>query len=285
MAAGGGPSIRPDEAAELRRIAEGAARAGGEYALNAFGGPIFIKVKDDASDVSDIDLLVEQNIIERIRAERGGDAFIGEEGMAGRQDLRGARVTWVIDPIDGTRNFIRGVPLFTCSVAAMVDGWPVAGAVYDPVSRTMFAASWGGGAERNGERLEPPPAEAAGRGRVLQPVMAIPSAWREEGRTIVLSAIERSIVRSLGCATLHIVHVASGGFDAAYLNNCKLWDIAAAWLVLAESGGVATRPDGSALFPVDVARYAGQELPLFAVGPAVDVSVLGAGGDRGAKSR
>ena len=174
-------------------------------------------------------------------------------------------IWWIIDPLDGTRNYVRGVPLFACSVAAMCEGVPVAGAVYDPIGEVMYAADATTGAHVNGRPLSSRAAEAfrppPGADKL---VVAIPSARHRRGRALVRAVLERHVVRNLGCTTLHLALVAAGRFDAAVTNNSKLWDIAAGWLLVSQAGGVITGHGGDELFPVDVARYKGGEIPVLA---------------------
>lgn len=296
----------------LRTLAEQAALRGGELARQAFGQRHDVQRKPDASEVTPVDLAVEHAVMSDLAAARPRDTFLGEEGVAAtRPDAAG--VVWAIDPIDGTRNFIRGVPLFTCSVAAMLHGEPVAAAIYEPMAAALYSAHRGGGSSLRYAVVEPPddsrasapaaePRQPSARGDAatrggrlwippdqavaqppgispdprsarpdpdMPPIVAIPSAWKAESAAMVRRICETCIVRCLGCATLHLLFVATGGHDATFLNNCKLWDIAAGWLIAREAGALVTRPDGSPLFPLDVESYAGLDLPTLAGRPAV----------------
>lgn len=276
----------------LCEIACAAATAGGRVAREAFGKRVSVSIKPDASEVTEIDVAAEHAVIAYVRSLRPDDAFIGEEGVAAdsqsdssaktasassvsgtaaKQDLDDSeRISWVIDPIDGTRNFIRGVPLFTCSVAALRGGTPVAAAIYDPMSDTMYSAWLGGGSFANGlplARLTNFGQRSATRNPT--PIVAIPSAYRSAGGPFVRRIIENSVVRSLGCATLHLVHVAIGGIDAAYMNNCKIWDIAAGALILSEVGGEIRFPNGEPIFPATPATLGGGETPNLSGAPAM----------------
>ncbi|MFN0136104.1 MAG: inositol monophosphatase family protein [Phycisphaerae bacterium] len=266
---------------ELRKLAESAAFAGGEVARKAFGRRLSIRIKEDHSEVTQIDEAAQRAVIRHIKTARPRDLFIGEEaGLEGVDAKRGktfdeaTQIVWVIDPIDGTRNFIRGVPMFTCSVAAMLGGTPIVGAIYEPIGGVMFSAALGKGVTRDGKRLRTlaprdkkhavDDAANARAMRSLMPVIAIPSAWRSDSGAFVRKLLETSVVRSLGSGTLHLVYVAMGGIDATYMNNCKLWDIAAGALMVTEVGGRVTDPRGKPLFPIDLARYHGDEMPTLA---------------------
>jgi myo-inositol-1(or 4)-monophosphatase len=253
----------------LRDLACAAARVAGQIALDGFGGDIRVDYKADRSEVTEFDRAAEAAVIEFLRAHRPGDGFLGEElGYRAGGGGTGARptVTWVVDPIDGTRNFSRGMPMFACSVGALVDGVPVAGAVYHPTRDEMYSAATGVGAWLGESRLPALPCDPPGAGRGSL-VVAIPSHHTAATDARVRAIVERRVVRSLGCTTLHMAMVAAGRFDAALMNNCKLWDIAAGWVIVGEAGGVATDLSGGSHFPLGVDAYASQSLPTLVGSP------------------
>lgn len=264
--------------ARLCELAEQAARSGGQVARAAFGGESRVRLKPDRSEVTDADLASERAVIESLRAVRPHDAFLAEEQSvpAGFQPANPAQVCWVIDPIDGTRNFVRGIPWFATCVTAVRNGWPVASAIYDPLRDLCYTAYREGGAWAGSRRLQlasaaPSPAQAAGppvagthAGRNPKPLIAIPSTRHDSARALVLRSLEEFVVRNLGSSSLHLALVAAGQLDAALLTGCRLWDIAAGWLLVTQAGGRMTDPDGPELFPVDVTGYAGQEISCLA---------------------
>ncbi|RMF75081.1 MAG: inositol monophosphatase [Planctomycetota bacterium] len=269
----------PQAANALRTLAESSARMGGKLALQSFGKPLRIEWKEDGSEVTDVDRGVERAIVAHIRAARPQDEFIGEEtlGFGGRSEAKIApdQIVWVIDPIDGTRNFVRGAPLFACSVAVLRAGEPIAGAIYDPLRDEMFSAAVANGARLGSRRLNlesfDPPTRSA-----TQRVVAIPSARDAAAPDAVHAIVRDHVVRNLGCTTLHMAYVAAGRFDAALKTTCRLWDIAAGALLIREAGGVCTRLDGSPLFPIDTTRYSGEKLPCLSAsrpahGPLLDL--------------
>ena len=256
--------------AEMRVLCEGAARLGGSLAIAAFGRPIAHELKPDGSEVSEADLAAERAIVDYIRARRPGDLFIGEESVAGPNSAAGSSddVYWIIDPIDGTRNFVRGVPCFACTVAVMHAGRVLAGAIFDPSAGRMYSAAASGGAWLDGRplpRLDTPDAAALQRGR--KPLVAIPSLRRAIDERLTRFALQTAVIRSLGTATLHLAYVATGQFDATILNNCKLWDIAAGALLIEQVGGSVADLAGRAIFPLDLPGYRGEELPTVAAQP------------------
>ncbi len=260
---------------ELLELAESAARIGGDLARASFGRRQQVTLKGDRSEVTEVDLAVERTIGAHIHALRPHDAFIGEESAvpaphAPTPNLQSSipnpqSVCWIIDPIDGTRNYIRNLPWFTCSVAAMQRGEPVAGAIFDPMRNVMYSAARAGGMRVDGRPVSPADASTKsvyGPGAKL--IIGIPSARRKATRALVLHALEHHVVRNFGSAALHLALTALGQLDLALAGNVKLWDIAAGCLLVEEAGGVVTSPAGAPVFPFDVSRYGGEMIPVIA---------------------
>lgn len=258
----------------LRALACQAARAGGAVAAAAYGQAMHVEFKADLTEVTEYDRAAEAVVVECLRAVRPDDRFVGEEAFADSQADAPSRattseaaasdeITWIIDPIDGTRNFTRGAPLFACSVAAMQAGQPIAAAVYDPLRDEMFSAAAGGVALVADYPIHvaplPPPEKRL--------VVAIPSFRDPRTAPLVRCIADRHVVRNLGCTTLHMAMVAAGRIDAALMSNCKLWDIAAGWLIITAAGGVATNLQRRSWFPLDPTGYRGQSLPTLVASP------------------
>lgn len=278
-------SISTHEHSELRRLCEDAARLAGGIARDGFGRALAVRLKADASHVTEIDVAAEQAVIAHLRQIRPHDGIIGEELAAQRSEedssLNAAvwlpdeappRTYWVIDPIDGTRNYINGIPLFGSSVGAMVDGTPVAGAIYEPMRDLMLSASVAEGSFSNGAPIR---IERGGPGGELQWLVAIPSQRYGLWHTLTKEWIENLVVRNLGSATLHLAMVATGQLDAALMTKCKLWDIAAGWVIVTAAGGAMTHPDGKAIFPLDMTKYASESLASLAARPDVHAKLVG----------
>lgn len=257
--------LTPAELGALRSLAERAARVGGAVAKASYGRIQRVELKADQSEVTEIDVAAERAVIAAIERERADDSFIGEESIRDATHARrSGGVCWVIDPIDGTRNYIRGLPLFACSVGVLADGYPVAGAIFDPLRDVLYSAAAGQGYAVNGKAVsiaENTPPTAGELGKLF---VAIPSARSRSGQELVRHVIEAHVVRNFGSAALHLALVASGRIDAAVLNNCKLWDIAAGWVMVTEAGGCVTELDGDALPAFDPATYTGENTPVLA---------------------
>jgi myo-inositol-1(or 4)-monophosphatase len=260
---------RPSPAA-LRLIAEHAARTGGRIARGYFGRVSAVRLKGDRSEVCDADEAAQAAIVAELLAQRPEDALLTEETLrlpAGQESpaLSGDRVCWVIDPLDGTRNFVRGIPLYACSVAAMLDGWPICGAIFDPVREVLYSAGGAGGlvvAGAGGALAEDIRARLGGS--LGRPVVGIPSSPKGPVAPIAHRWLDRFVCRSLGSTALQLAWVASGELDATLSDNARLWDITAGWTLVTAAGGRVTSPEGRPLFPLAVQAYRGGELPALA---------------------
>ena len=257
----------------LRETAIRAARAGGTVAKGWSRQVFDVALKADRSEVSEADYAAEAAVIEAIRGDRPADLILSEEsirqhtetfGGANRGAARPAEVWWIIDPIDGTRNFVRGLPGFGCAVAAMIGGTPVAAATFDVTGDRMYSASRAEGFFVDDAALRPPDA-ARRRATTAKLLLAIPSGIDGVGRRLIDAWYAPHLLRNYGAAALHLAYVAAGGLDGMLAADCRLWDLAGGWLFVDLMGGACRRLDGSALFPLDIRAYAGEPLPaLFA---------------------
>ena len=257
-----------DALCELRHLAEAAARAGGSVARRYFRGELQVRLKADRTEVSDADHAAQQAVVATIRAARPDDAFLTEETLETRAPCHSPandRLTWIIDPIDGTRNFVRRIPLYACSVGAMFGGYPVVGSIHDAERDVTYTASTAEGLFINAEAQ---PVATLGRGRAAgldpRPVVALPSTPTGPIAPIAHTWLGRFVCRNLGSTALHLAQIAAGQLDGALSDNAKLWDLAAGWVLLQAIGGRMTTRDGAAVFPLDIARYADADLPFIA---------------------
>ncbi|MFN0145603.1 MAG: inositol monophosphatase family protein [Dehalococcoidia bacterium] len=221
---------------ELLALASAIAReAGALLALRAGQVRTNVQSKSTATDmVSEVDHESEALIIERILAARPGDGILGEEGgeRAGTSGVR-----WVVDPLDGTTNFLYGLPAYAVSIAVESDGVVVAGAVFDAAHGQLFSASLGGGAFLDGQlirvSLEVDLAKAltgTGFGYVAE-------QRREQGRVVAQVVPQVRDIRRGGSAALDLCSVACGRLDAYYELGLGPWDFAAGGLIVREAGG------------------------------------------------
>jgi myo-inositol-1(or 4)-monophosphatase len=253
------------------------ARLGGRMALDHLRDPL-VSWKPDDSMVTDVDVAIQQRIEKEIQEAFPADVVVGEEGHAVLVEPAAGRNVWVIDPIDGTNNFGRGLPGFSVSVGILRDGWPVAGAVYDPVADMLFTARRGGGAALNGEPIALRPTPLGRRS-----LFAIRSPFEDGVPPVVVRWLERYRLRRFGSTALHLCYVALGGLAFVHDDRASLWDVAGAAAVLLEAGGAMTRPDGRPLFPLHGPALTA---PLaFVAGdphahPAIVAEIAAAGRDR-----
>ncbi len=239
-------------------------RAAGVIARERLGKAL-VERKSDNSPVTDADHAVQASLLHAIAECCPGDAVITEETQAAPDRhalVVSARRVWIIDPIDGTRNFARGVPLFCVVVALMEHGSPVLGVIHEPMTGRVYSAVAGGGALLDGVpmRMEDRPnspdrliATGSGRDENLPPVV---HRW-----------LDRMVVRGIGSTAMHLALLASGGLDAVFARKCRLWDVAAGMLLVQEAGGRAVSLDGRPYFPMDLSGYRDGKMPFLAAPP------------------
>ena len=237
------------EPRELLALAEEMAREAGRLIVEE--RPRDLGVATTKSSVTDIvtemDQRAEQLLVDRITTARPDDGILGEEGAA-RAGTSG--VTWVVDPIDGTVNYLYGLPHFAVSIAAEVDGEVVAGVVAAPALDLEYVATLGGGATCNGRPVRPRPAV-----RLAERLVATGFSYEQPARTRQAGYITHLLprvrdLRRLGSCALDLCGVASGTLDAYVEEGAHIWDHAAAGLVVLEAGGileVARSPGGKRL--------------------------------------
>ncbi len=246
----------PSRAADRALLAD-AVRAAGALALRYYGAAPKVWDKSPNHPVSEADIAVNALLHERLAQERPAYGWLSEETL----DDPGARdraCVWVVDPIDGTRAFIRTKPAWCVSVALVERGASVLGAVFNPVTGEFFAAEAGAGATLNGAPIAASPTAALEDCAMLgdaqmfrHPAWARPwPAMRVESRNAI---------------AYRLALVAAGRFDAALALSAKAdWDLAAGALILAEAGGVASDHQGR---PFAFAGAAPQQPSVAAAGP------------------
>jgi myo-inositol-1(or 4)-monophosphatase len=213
-----------------------ALEAGGLVAAAEAGESIEVEAtKTSPTDVvTAVDLASERAIRDRILTARPDDGFLGEEG----DDIAGTTgVVWIADPIDGTVNFLYGIPQFSVSIAAQVDGAVVAGVVHNPGSGETFTAVRGEGAFLGDRRLTGSTCDD-----VAQALVGTGFGYRAEDRAVQAVQIARLLptvrdIRRIGSAALDLCFVAAGRYDAYVERGLHPWDLAAGGLIVEESGG------------------------------------------------
>ena len=230
----------PPGYAELERIAATTARTAAEVVTATYGRPDPVGHKSSPTDVvTQTDLRTEELIRRRLREATPDAGVLGEEDETTQP---GARLQWVIDPLDGTVNFLYGVPLFAVSIAAALDGEVVAGAVIDVLRGELFSAHLGGGA-----RLDDEPIEVSSCALLANALVATGFSYRAQLRDVQGEVAHRILsrardLRCFGSAALELCWVACARVDAYYQSDTEIWDRAAGALIAAEAGARTELP-------------------------------------------
>ena len=243
--------------AELLALAEGTAAEAGRLLASwrAEGRPEVADTKSSPTDVvTKMDRAAEALITERIRTARPGDAVLGEEGGQAAPSRTGVR--WVVDPLDGTVNYLYGLPEWGVSIAAEVDGEIVAGVVAAPVLGQTFAARKGGGAWLRRAGAEPVRLRC-NDGVEMDRALVATGFGYDAGRRKVQGEVVAALlpmvrdIRRAGSAAIDLCMVAAGRVDAFYERGLNYWDYAAGGLVAREAGaivgGLSGRPESTAM--------------------------------------
>ena len=193
--------------------------------------------------VTEWDMKSEAAIRKIIGSALPGHAILGEEGGG---TLAREGWLWVVDPLDGTTNFVHRLPYFSISIACQKDGQTVAGGVFAPMTGELFLAERGGGAFLNDERIAVSPVDGLERALFVTGYPYDRSGWVEPLQRLLGNALANvQCLRRMGSAALDLCHVANGVFDVYVEFELKPWDIAAGVLILEEAGGKVTRGDGA----------------------------------------
>ncbi len=230
--------MSPDPAA-LLDLAVRAARAAGTELLSRYGKVAGLDQKSSATDpVSDADRSAEELLVKMITAERPTDGFVGEEGAA---IASSSGITWVIDPLDGTVNYLYQLDNFAVSVAAEDAAGAIVGVVFDPVRNTVFAATRGGGAYRDGKLLRCAAAVPAALALVATGFGYSADRRRTQGAVVAQLLPQVRDIRRIGSAALDLCSVASGAVNGYFEEGVQRWDIAAGALIAGEAGATVTK--------------------------------------------
>jgi len=182
-----------------------------------------VSMKGPSDFVSNADIKAEKIIIEELIKAKKNYSIISEEG--GSKKNKDEENVWIIDPIDGTINFLHGVPHFAISIALKSNNEIVSGLIYDPIKDEMFYAEKNSGAYFNNQRIR------VSKKRELQ------NCLFATGGESILKSKNNLITRKSGSAALDMAYVAAGRYDGYFQNNLHLWDIAAGIIIVKEAGG------------------------------------------------
>ncbi len=228
-----GGSHRPHPAT-LEEIAAGVASAATELVRSRLGRSQSVYTKATPTDVvTTTDMEVESLIRSELLEATPGATIRGEE----QADVAGTTsLAWIVDPIDGTVNFLYDLPVMSVSIAAAIDGHVVAGAVADVVRGEVFSGSKGNGVTRDGAPCSPSRVVRLSEALVATGFSYSADQRRGEGAIVARLLPEARDIRCFGSAALHLCWVACGRLEAFYQHGLKEWDVAAGALLAAEAG-------------------------------------------------
>jgi myo-inositol-1(or 4)-monophosphatase len=223
-----------------------AALAGGAILTHYFSRreALLVSNKSASDFVSSADLETEAAVHTTLQAEFPDFGAMMEEG--GHRQGSNNDYQWIIDPLDGTTNFLFGIPHFAVSIGLAHQGVPVAGVVFNPAGNELYMAAAGAGATLNGE-----PIQCAKRSRLEQ--MLLGTGLPFKGKTghaeiaaeLVAPMQQCAGIRRIGAASLDLCYTACGRFDAFWEHQLQPWDVAAGIVIVREAGGIVTRLDGT----------------------------------------
>jgi myo-inositol-1(or 4)-monophosphatase len=225
----------------LLNVMTQAARKAGRTLRRDFGEveKLQVSMKGPANFVTAADKKAEETIYAELSKARPGYGFLGEEG--GERGGTDKSHLWVVDPLDGTTNFLHGIPQFAVSIGLARDGVLIAGVVYNPVTEEMFVAERGKGAFLNDQRIR-----VAARKRLQDCVLTcgLPHFGRGDlelgTRETAAMAEQVAGLRRFGSAALDLAWIAAGRFDGYWERNLQPWDVAAGQVLVREAGGYVT---------------------------------------------
>lgn len=222
-----------------------ASAKGREVVMHYFGQLKKVQEKAQAGLVSEADIESERAIAAELALGMPGVPMLGEEGAFATQEEKVAATSWVVDPLDGTTNYVHGFPIFCISIGLQWKGELAVGVVDVPMLSRIYQSTCGGGAFMNGERLS-----VSRRANLKESLLATgffpdnPSALKEQLKIFSDLVFEARGIRRAGAAAYDLCLVAEGVFDAFWEKNLKPWDTAAGALMVKEAGGVVWTYEG-----------------------------------------
>lgn len=248
-----------DESHQYLAAAADAARTGAA-ALEDWRPRFRIREKGPCDLVTDADLAAQHAIRDHLLTRFPDHRFFAEEGSAASQPLTDPAPTWIVDPLDGTTNYVHDVPAYCVSVAIQVAGDILAGAIYDPRHDEMFTATCGGGAHLNGK-----PIAVSKTATLAESLLSCGFPANMNGQEAQLTwwahfAFRAQALRRTGSTALNLAYVAAGRFEGFWAFDTKPWDVAAGVLLVREAGGEVSqvRASGYQITVPDILATNGQ---------------------------
>ncbi|MDR2438056.1 MAG: inositol monophosphatase [Planctomycetaceae bacterium] len=235
-------------------VCESAARSAGEILRTMFG-KIHVRHKKNPFDlVTEADVaaqrVIEQTIFEHFPQHR----FLGEEttfglfnttNKSGDSEISPSQYCWIVDPLDGTTNYVHGLPLFCTSIALLCENRVICAVIYNPMMEEFYSAEKGQGVFLNGSPIHASFQETLGESLVS---VSFPTMTKENDpdlQTFLKAISVCQAIRRTGSTALNLAFVAAGRLDASWSFQCHPWDMAAGTLLVQEAGGIVTQPNSS----------------------------------------
>lgn len=219
-----------------------AARAGGKV-LHDWSGRFTVSEKSRANLVTEADFESQKTIYELISSRFANHSFLGEEGL--NHDDSSTSYRWIIDPLDGTSNYVHRFPYYCVSIALEDEAGLLIGVVYDPNRDELFTAVRGQGARVHGSPLRTSACSPLSEAMVLAS-LPVGTSNTDPAVTRFLNMLPHAqTVQRTGSAALNLAYIAAGRIEAFWSSSLKPWDVAAGVLLVTEAGGKVTKMDGS----------------------------------------
>jgi fructose-1,6-bisphosphatase/inositol monophosphatase family enzyme len=224
-----------------------------------------------AEAVTEADRATQRHVVEALRRRFPDDGIIGEESDSGDSITFECPSplgrNWVIDPIDGTNNFISGIGIWAVCIGLLDRGEPVLGVVYDVTREHMYAAARGEGAWLGNERIRAPATPMSDSSVLMLTSNLIDAKGRTPGWAVKWLGQTNWKLRIFGSAAIEAVQVAAGIAHGAVTVNGKLWDCVAPAAIAIEAGATVTDLHGKPIFPYALSNYAGAKVPYLTAAP------------------
>jgi len=247
---------------KMLEVAVVAARLAGQRAMEELK---YIKtsIKNGNEIVTQADGLCQKLIIDRIKETYPDHGFLAEEGTEGKmlkQSPRAAEsIWWVIDPIDGTNNYSHSFLSFAVSIAALYEGKPVVGVIFDPATESMYTAAKDMDAQLNSSKITVSDEDISEFSS-----FGIDSHFPDSMKEPVYNIMSRTRFRNLGTTALHLAYIARGSLIGCITTMTKIWDVAAGALIIEAAGGKVVDLSGNNIFPMELENYTGENSLILA---------------------
>lgn len=254
--------LQHSDISRILEVAVVAARLAGQRAMEELK---YIKtsIKNNEEIVTQADAICQDLIMATIKETYPDHGFIAEEGPNGKMLVQAPRtddpIWWIIDPIDGTNNFSHRLLCFAVSIAAVYQGKPIVGVIFDPATESMYTAAKDTDAQLNSSRI------TAGNDDISQfTSFGIDSHYTPDMEKGIHKAMKLTRFRNLGTTAQHLAYVAKGSMIGTISTVTKVWDIAAGAIILERAGGIMTDLQGNNIFPLDLDKYDGEQFRILA---------------------